>query len=383
MKCPNCGGSYKIDKLPVHLKYFCGETAQRTEAQSRQRRTADRHQGSRQRPRGSGSGGPEKKNKFGLKTKNLQCLPCSDDDLGKQRKKKGSKTVRVKRSAAYDSDSELSVPDDLEISAPRPKRSAAKNAKKKLSDSAKDTKDSDQSSDDDSDAFQANSSSSDSESEESVAPAKATKRKVMQTPEESDDSSSESEEDDAMARARSKQAAALRRAKTTSNKGNKGGKRKLDAKAKGKGKAKKARGKMTKGKKKKFDDYSDSSSEDDSSDDEVNTDPLAGIDVNALMEEAMAGAKPSVLHTMSWWRVVLDEAHFIKSRSSQTAAAAFSLTSIHRWCLSGTPLQNRVGELYSLIRFLRIDPMAHYFCRKEVSLHLPHLHAIQNEIIYL
>jgi len=56
---------------------------------------------------------------------------------------------------------------------------------------------------------------------------------------------------------------------------------------------------------------------------------------------------------------------FIKSRSSQTSAAAFSLTGIHRWCLSGTPLQNRVGELYSLIRFLRIDPMAHYFCRQK------------------
>ena len=94
---------------------------------------------------------------------------------------------------------------------------------------------------------------------------------------------------------------------------------------------------------------------------------MEGIDLNELMEEAMAGSRASVLHTMCWWRVVLDEAHMIKSRSSQTAAAAFSLTSIHRWCLSGTPLQNRVGELYSLIRFLRIDPMAHYFCRTKVS----------------
>ena len=60
----------------------------------------------------------------------------------------------------------------------------------------------------------------------------------------------------------------------------------------------------------------------------------------------------------------------IKSRSSQTAAAAFSLIGVNRWALSGTPLQNRVGELYSLIRFLRIDPMAHYFCRSKVSLRI-------------
>jgi DNA repair protein RAD16 len=62
---------------------------------------------------------------------------------------------------------------------------------------------------------------------------------------------------------------------------------------------------------------------------------------------------------------VLDEAHFIKSRTSQTAHSAFALSGIHRWCLSGTPLQNRVGELYSLIRFLRLDPMAHYLCRNK------------------
>ena len=31
--------------------------------------------------------------------------------------------------------------------------------------------------------------------------------------------------------------------------------------------------------------------------------------------------------------------------------------------LIGTPLQNRVGELYSQVRFLRIDPWAYYYCK--------------------
>lgn len=59
----------------------------------------------------------------------------------------------------------------------------------------------------------------------------------------------------------------------------------------------------------------------------------------------------------------LDEAHNIKERSTNTAKAAFELEAKYRWCLSGTPLQNRVGELYSLVRFLGGDPFSYYFCK--------------------
>lgn len=59
----------------------------------------------------------------------------------------------------------------------------------------------------------------------------------------------------------------------------------------------------------------------------------------------------------------LDEAHNIKERSSNTAKATFELESKYKWCLSGTPLQNRVGELYSLVRFLGGDPFSFYFCK--------------------
>ncbi|KAF5320985.1 hypothetical protein D9619_001153 [Psilocybe cf. subviscida] len=71
----------------------------------------------------------------------------------------------------------------------------------------------------------------------------------------------------------------------------------------------------------------------------------------------------SPLHQIHWRRVVLDEAHNIKERSSNTAKGAFELKATSRWCLSGTPLQNRVGELYSLIRFLGGDPFSFYFCK--------------------
>jgi len=72
----------------------------------------------------------------------------------------------------------------------------------------------------------------------------------------------------------------------------------------------------------------------------------------------------SLLHSIKWHRVILDEAHNIKDRSCNTAKGAFELKSKYRWCLSGTPLQNRVGELYSLIRFLGADPFSYYFCKQ-------------------
>ncbi|KAH9853400.1 SNF2 family N-terminal domain-containing protein [Lenzites betulinus] len=71
----------------------------------------------------------------------------------------------------------------------------------------------------------------------------------------------------------------------------------------------------------------------------------------------------SALHSIEWNRVILDEAHNIKERATNTAKAAFELKAKYRWCLSGTPLQNRVGELYSLVRFLGGDPFSYYFCK--------------------
>lgn len=65
-------------------------------------------------------------------------------------------------------------------------------------------------------------------------------------------------------------------------------------------------------------------------------------------------------------RFQLDEAHNIKERATNTAKATFELQATYRWCLSGTPLQNRVGELYSLVRFLGGDPFSYYFCKEKV-----------------
>ncbi|KAJ9551680.1 hypothetical protein OSB04_015725 [Centaurea solstitialis] len=71
----------------------------------------------------------------------------------------------------------------------------------------------------------------------------------------------------------------------------------------------------------------------------------------------------SILHSVKWTRIILDEAHYIKDRRCNTTRAVFALESNYKWALSGTPLQNRVGELYSLVRFLQITPYSYYMCK--------------------
>ena len=66
------------------------------------------------------------------------------------------------------------------------------------------------------------------------------------------------------------------------------------------------------------------------------------------------------LFSLDFFRMILDEAHFIKNRQSKTAKACYELYAQHRWVLTGTPIVNRLEDLFSLVRFLRVEPWSNF-----------------------
>ncbi|GMF82126.1 unnamed protein product [[Candida] boidinii] len=96
-------------------------------------------------------------------------------------------------------------------------------------------------------------------------------------------------------------------------------------------------------------DDSDDASDDDSDDSRANNRGGRG-------RKRRRYFSPFYTSDAQFYRIFLDEAQWIKNRSSQASKSVAELQSMYRWCLTGTPMQNRVDELYPLIRFLRIKP---------------------------
>eukprot|EP00741_Cyanophora_paradoxa_P012598 tig00020614_g12173.t1 len=70
-----------------------------------------------------------------------------------------------------------------------------------------------------------------------------------------------------------------------------------------------------------------------------------------------SGGRLGPLHAVRWHRVVLDEAHTIKTASTMQSKSACRLSARARWCLTGTPITNKLDDLQSLLQFLRARPL--------------------------
>ncbi|KAG5647573.1 hypothetical protein DXG03_008926 [Asterophora parasitica] len=69
-----------------------------------------------------------------------------------------------------------------------------------------------------------------------------------------------------------------------------------------------------------------------------------------------SGEAASALQSIHWFRVVLDEAHSIKETGTVGSRASCDLMADRRLCLTGTPVQNKLDDVFALIKFLRLEP---------------------------
>ncbi|XP_057200177.1 E3 ubiquitin-protein ligase SHPRH isoform X2 [Triplophysa rosa] len=80
------------------------------------------------------------------------------------------------------------------------------------------------------------------------------------------------------------------------------------------------------------------------------------IDGRRFRNQKRYMAVPSPLVAVEWWRICLDEAQMVECTTAKAAEMALRLTSVNRWCVSGTPVQRGLEDLYGLILFLGVDP---------------------------
>lgn len=75
------------------------------------------------------------------------------------------------------------------------------------------------------------------------------------------------------------------------------------------------------------------------------------------------------LYGFQFDRIVLDEAHEIRNRTTDRAHACYDIEGVKRWALTGTPVVNRLDDLYSFVKFLKVEPWDNFsFWRAFISL---------------
>jgi SNF2 family DNA or RNA helicase len=95
---------------------------------------------------------------------------------------------------------------------------------------------------------------------------------------------------------------------------------------------------------------------------------VAGTDL-VITTYALAARDTAELAELTWDRIVLDEAQNIKNSASRQAQAVRSLPARHRIALTGTPVENRLAELWSIMDFANpglLGPLTRFRARYAV-----------------
>lgn len=78
---------------------------------------------------------------------------------------------------------------------------------------------------------------------------------------------------------------------------------------------------------------------------------VEGIDL-VLSSYAVVRMDAETLQKIQWYGVVLDEAQYIKNPAAKQTQAVRKLPASFRFALTGTPVENRLSELWSIMQFL-------------------------------
>lgn len=76
-------------------------------------------------------------------------------------------------------------------------------------------------------------------------------------------------------------------------------------------------------------------------------------------EITFLGENNSLLHEMRWNRVVFDEGHHLRNNNTRRYRGAKKLNAQIRWLVTGTPIQNRKSDFYSLCSIIGL-PASYY-----------------------
>ncbi len=103
----------------------------------------------------------------------------------------------------------------------------------------------------------------------------------------------------------------------------------------------------------------------------------------------------SFIHSIKWDRVIYDEGHHLRNSNTRRHRGCAAITSRMNWIVSGTPIQNRAQDLYSLCKIIGVkqstvcdstlrEAFLKYFVLKrtksDVGLELPPLISVVKEV---
>jgi SNF2 family DNA or RNA helicase len=81
---------------------------------------------------------------------------------------------------------------------------------------------------------------------------------------------------------------------------------------------------------------------------------LSSADVIVTTPSMLLQPRSSSLIARKFWRLVVDEAHLVANPKTLIYQTLFSLKCVHFWGISGTPLQNKSGDVRALLQLCRV-----------------------------